>query len=86
LRRNLQPVWWSRIHSCSTDYNRDDLNPDNSRPTPKRGNAIRLADENLSGRIVINLDAGMFTSTLLVLATLAPHLKYGDLIFFFEFL
>ena len=27
----------------------------------------------------------MFTSTLFVLATLAPDLKYGDLIFFFEF-
>jgi O-methyltransferase len=40
---------------------------------------------DLSGRLVINLDADMFTSTLFVLATLAPHLKSRDLIFFDEF-
>ena len=40
---------------------------------------------NLSGRLVINLDADMFTSTLFVLTTLAPFLKAGDLIFFDEF-
>jgi O-methyltransferase len=40
---------------------------------------------DLSGRLVINLDADMFTSTLFVLTTLAPHMKYGDLIFFDEF-
>jgi O-methyltransferase len=38
-----------------------------------------------SRRLVINLDADMFTSTLFVLATLAPYLKSGDLIFFDEF-
>jgi O-methyltransferase len=40
---------------------------------------------DLSGRLVINLDADMFTSTLFVLTTLAPYLKSGDLIFFDEF-
>lgn len=46
----------------------------------------RFIDRNdLSGRLVINLDADMFSSTLFVLATLAPHLKSGDIIFFDEF-
>jgi O-methyltransferase len=40
---------------------------------------------DLSGRLVINLDADMFTSTLFVLTTLAPYLKCGDLILFDEF-
>lgn len=40
---------------------------------------------DLSGRLVVNLDADMFTSTLFVLTTLAPFLKAGDLIFFDEF-
>jgi O-methyltransferase len=40
---------------------------------------------DLSGRVVVNLDADMFTSTLFVLTTLAPFLKSGDLIFFDEF-
>ena len=40
---------------------------------------------DLSGRLVVNLDADMFTSTLFVLSTLAPYLKFGDLIFFDEF-
>ena len=40
---------------------------------------------DLSGRVVVNLDADMFTSTLFVLTTLAPVLKPGDLIFFDEF-
>jgi O-methyltransferase len=44
-----------------------------------------IARTDLSGRLVINSDADMFTSTLFVLATLAPHLKSGDLIFFDEF-
>lgn len=39
----------------------------------------------LSGRLVVNLDADMFTSTLFVLTTLAPYLKSRDLIFFDEF-
>jgi O-methyltransferase len=44
-----------------------------------------LAHADLSGRLVVNLDADMFTSTLLVLTTLAPYLKPGDLLFFDEF-
>lgn len=40
---------------------------------------------DLSGRLVVNLDADMFTSTLFVLATLSPYFKSGDLIFFDEF-
>lgn len=44
-----------------------------------------LARTDLSRRIVVNLDADMFTSTLFTLATLAPFLKAGDLIFFDEF-
>jgi O-methyltransferase len=44
-----------------------------------------VARTDLTGRLVINLDADMFTSTLFVLTTLAPHLKSGDLIFFDEF-
>lgn len=44
-----------------------------------------VARADLSRRIVINLDADMFTSTLFVLTTLAPYLKSGDLIFFDEF-
>jgi O-methyltransferase len=44
-----------------------------------------VARTDLSVRLVINLDADMFTSTLFVLATLAPHFKSDDLIFFDEF-
>lgn len=36
-------------------------------------------------RLVINLDADMFTSTLFVLTSLGPFLKAGDLLFFDEF-
>ena len=44
-----------------------------------------VARTDLTGRLVVNLDADMFTSTLFVLTTLAPLLKPGDLIFFDEF-
>lgn len=44
-----------------------------------------VARNDLSGRLVVNLDADMFTSTLFVLTTLAPFLKSRDLIFFDEF-
>lgn len=44
-----------------------------------------VARADLSSRLVINLDADMYTSTLFVLTTLAPYLKRGDLIFFDEF-
>ncbi len=44
-----------------------------------------VAREDLTRRLVINLDADMFTSTLFVLTTLAPYLKTGDLVLFDEF-
>jgi O-methyltransferase len=44
-----------------------------------------VARTDLRGRLVVNLDADMFTSTLFVLTTLAPYLKAGDLLFFDEF-
>ena len=44
-----------------------------------------VARTDLSRRLIVNLDADMFTSTLFVLTTLAPFLKPGDLIFFDEF-
>jgi O-methyltransferase len=44
-----------------------------------------VSHTNLTDRLVVNLDADMFTSTLFVLSTLAPYLKSGDLIFFDEF-
>jgi len=44
-----------------------------------------VSHTDLTGRMVVNLDADMFTSTLVVLTTLAPYLKSGDLIFFDEF-
>jgi O-methyltransferase len=47
------------------------------------GRFIKRGD--LSGRVVINLDADMYTSTLFVLTSLGPYLKSGDLIFFDEF-
>jgi hypothetical protein len=44
-----------------------------------------VARTDLSSRLVVNLDADMFTSTVFALATLAPYLKAGSLIFFDEF-
>jgi O-methyltransferase len=44
-----------------------------------------VAMNDLSGRLVINMDADLFSSTLFVLTTLAPKLKRGDIIFFDEF-
>ena len=44
-----------------------------------------LKDVELNKRLVIHLDADLFSSTLFVLTSLAPFLKKGDIILFDEF-
>ncbi len=44
-----------------------------------------LKDINLDRRLLIHLDADLFSSTLFVLTSLAPFLKKGDIILFDEF-
>lgn len=46
---------------------------------------LRLKNQELKGRLVIHLDADLFSSTLFALTTLAPHMKKGDLLIFDEF-
>jgi O-methyltransferase len=44
-----------------------------------------IKDNDLTGRLVIQFDADLYTSTLFALTRLAPHLKSGDILFFDEF-
>jgi O-methyltransferase len=44
-----------------------------------------IEQNDLSGRLIIQLDADLYTSTLFILTRLAPYLKSGDILFFDEF-
>ncbi len=45
-----------------------------------------LARHPLTHRLIVNIDADLYSATLFVLTSLAPHLKEGDIIIFDEFL
>lgn len=45
-----------------------------------------IAGHDFSRRLVIHLDADLYSSTLFVLSTLARHFKRGDIIFFDNFI
>lgn len=44
-----------------------------------------LAQAELARRVIVHLDADLYSSTLFVLTSLAPHLKPGDVLVFDEF-
>lgn len=44
-----------------------------------------IEQTDLSKKLVVQLDADLYSATLFVLARLAPHLKTGDILFFDEF-
>ena len=46
---------------------------------------VVLPQIDFNQRLVLMLDADLYSSTLYVLGTLAPHMKAGDLVFFDEF-
>lgn len=47
---------------------------------------LKFAKENdLSGKLIIHIDADLYSSTLYVLTVLAPYMKKGDIIIFDEF-
>jgi len=85
------PEWW-RATEPKGHFNADGKTPDIA--DPRCSFAVGLfqdtlpafvRDHDLSGRLVINFDADMFTSTLFVLTTLSDVLKAGDILFFDEF-
>jgi O-methyltransferase len=85
------PEWW-RATEPAGHFNADGRVPDikDSRCSFQVGlfqeTLPQFVRENdLSGRLVVHLDADMFTSTLYVLTNLAKVLKPGDILFFDEF-
>jgi O-methyltransferase len=85
------PDWW-RATEPKGHFNADGKTPDIQDPRCSFEAGLFqdtlpgfIRDHDLSGQLVINLDADMFTSTLFVLTTLAGVLKAGDILFFDEF-
>jgi O-methyltransferase len=85
------PEWW-RATEPAGHFNADGRLPDikDLRCSFQKGLFQEtlprfVSDNDLSGRLVINLDADMYTSTLFVLTTLGRVLKAGDILFFDEF-
>ena len=47
---------------------------------------LLLVGHDFSRKLIIHLDADLFSSTLFVLTTLARHFKHGDVVFFDNFI
>jgi O-methyltransferase len=85
------PERWRRSEPLG-HFNADGKVPDI--PDPRCSIAVGLfqvtlstfiEQNDLSGRLIIQLDADLYTSTLFILTRLAPYLKSGDILFFDEF-